>query len=137
MSNLQLLNVYCLPLPKSQLLYVSISFSHSSETDYLHIKNAFSALSKFGFDYHSMLVVDFMHEFELGVWKALYKHLIRILFAHGGSAISAFNERFRSVPTFGRSTIRRFTENASAMKKLAARDYEDLLQVRNFRPALL
>ena len=76
-----------------------------------------------------MLVVDFMHEFELGAWKALFKHLIRILFAQGGSAISAFNERFRAVPTFGRSTIRRFTENASDTKKLAARNYEDLLQV--------
>ena len=85
----------------------------------------------FGFDFHTMLVVDFMHEFELGVWKALFKHLIRILFASGGSAISNLNERYRAVPTFGRSTIRRFTENASAMKKLAARNYEDLLQVSN------
>ena len=76
-----------------------------------------------------MLVVDFMHEFELGAWKALFKHLIRILFAQGGSAISAFNERFRAVPTFGRSTIRTFTQNASDTKKLAARNYEDLLQV--------
>jgi len=34
-----------------------------------------------------MLVVDFLHEFELGVWKALFTHLIRILHAaapHGG-----------------------------------------------------
>jgi hypothetical protein len=38
--------------------------------------------------------------------------------------------RFRLVPTFGRSTIRRFSTNASEMKKLAARNYEDLLQVR-------
>ena len=37
--------------------------------------------------------------------------------------------RFRLVPTFGRSTIRRFSTNASEMKKLAARNYEDLLQV--------
>ncbi|KII83441.1 hypothetical protein PLICRDRAFT_79810, partial [Plicaturopsis crispa FD-325 SS-3] len=36
--------------------------------------------------------------------------------------------RFRQVPTFGRDTIRRFTNNASAMKKLAGRDFEDLLQ---------
>jgi hypothetical protein len=36
------------------------------------------------------------------------------------------------VPTFGRSTIRRFVNNASAMKKLAARNFEDLLQVSNF-----
>jgi hypothetical protein len=28
-----------------------------------------------------MLVVDLLHEFELGVWKALFTHLIRILHA--------------------------------------------------------
>jgi hypothetical protein len=28
-----------------------------------------------------MLVVDLMHEFELGVWKAIFTHLIRILYA--------------------------------------------------------
>jgi hypothetical protein len=28
-----------------------------------------------------MLVVDIMHEFELGVWKAIFMHLIRILHA--------------------------------------------------------
>jgi hypothetical protein len=33
------------------------------------------------------------------------------------------------MPTFGSSTIRRFASNASEMKKLAARDFEDLLQV--------
>ncbi len=36
---------------------------------------------------------------------------------------------FRQIPTFGRDTIRRFDKNASAMKKLAARDWEDILQV--------
>lgn len=38
--------------------------------------------------------------------------------------------RFRLVPTFGQSTIRKFSNNASEMKKLAARNYEDMLQVR-------
>ena len=37
--------------------------------------------------------------------------------------------RFRLVPPFGHSTIRRFASNASEMKKLAARNFEDLLQV--------
>jgi hypothetical protein len=37
--------------------------------------------------------------------------------------------RYRQIPTFGQDTIRRFTANASAMRKLAARDFEDLLQV--------
>ena len=37
--------------------------------------------------------------------------------------------RFRSVPTFGRDSIRKFTNNVSELKKLGARDYENLLQV--------
>ncbi|KAJ7671071.1 hypothetical protein B0H17DRAFT_848463, partial [Mycena rosella] len=36
--------------------------------------------------------------------------------------------RFRQIPTFGRSTIRCFHTNVSEMKKLAARDFEDILQ---------
>ncbi|KJA12762.1 hypothetical protein HYPSUDRAFT_106680, partial [Hypholoma sublateritium FD-334 SS-4] len=35
---------------------------------------------------------------------------------------------YRNMPTFGSGTIRRFATNASEMKKLAARDFEDLLQ---------
>lgn len=38
-------------------------------------------------------------------------------------------DRYRKVPPFGRGTIRHFHTNASGMKKLAARDFEDLLQV--------
>lgn len=36
---------------------------------------------------------------------------------------------YRLVPSFGK-TIRRFSLNVSEMKKKAARDYEDLLQVK-------
>ena len=36
---------------------------------------------------------------------------------------------FRQVPTFGQATIRRFSANSSEMKKMAARDFEDLLLV--------
>lgn len=96
-----------------------------------------------------MLVVDFMHEFELGVWKSLFSHLIRLLYAAGGGsdkqiveldrrcAVSAGEQklrlilicRYREIPTFGHGTIRNFAANSSEMKKLAARDFEDLLQV--------
>jgi hypothetical protein len=37
--------------------------------------------------------------------------------------------RWRQVPTFGRDTIRRISGDVSALRKLAARDYEDYLQV--------
>ena len=44
------------------------------------VKNAFSdKLSAFGFNLFIMLVVDLLHEFELGVWKAVFTHLLRIL----------------------------------------------------------
>ena len=45
---------------------------------------------------YSMLVVDLMHEFELGVWKGLLIHLIRILEAWDKKSkvtISEFNKR--------------------------------------------
>ena len=37
--------------------------------------------------------------------------------------------RFRMVPTFGKGTIQKFSNNVSEMKGLAARDFEDILQV--------
>jgi hypothetical protein len=42
-----------------------------------------------------MLVVDFLHEFELGVWKALFTHLIRVLYAAvpNGSLVAELNQR--------------------------------------------
>ena len=44
------------------------------------MKNAFSdKLSAFGFNLFLMLVVDLLHEFELGMWKAIFIHLLRIL----------------------------------------------------------
>ncbi|KAI6113765.1 hypothetical protein EDD16DRAFT_1124651 [Pisolithus croceorrhizus] len=69
-----------------------------------------------------------MHEFELGVWKATLVHLIRIIFEVGDDCIQEFNKRFRLMPTFGRGTIRRFSNNVSDLTKLAARDFEDILQ---------
>ncbi|KAF8887132.1 hypothetical protein BD779DRAFT_1611603 [Infundibulicybe gibba] len=78
-----------------------------------------------GFNHFSLYVPDIMHEFDLGVWRATFIHLMRILHAHGNDTIQKLNWR----PTFGRNTIRKFSNNASAMKKLGARDYEDLLVV--------
>jgi hypothetical protein len=59
---------------------------HHTLTDFeiFPIQNAFSRLNRFGFDVFSSLVVDLMHEFELGVWKTLFIHLIRILEAADG-----------------------------------------------------
>jgi hypothetical protein len=40
-----------------------------------------------------MFAVDLLHEFELGVWKATFTHLIRLLYAVGGSGIQTLNNR--------------------------------------------
>ena len=41
-----------------------------------------------------MFVVDLLHEFELGVWKAIFTHLLRLLYAQGGDGIQKLNERY-------------------------------------------
>ncbi|KAL6308598.1 hypothetical protein BKA93DRAFT_822327 [Sparassis latifolia] len=96
---------------------------------YLLTQSAFSIrLSQFGFNFFRMFVPDLMHEFELGVWKAVFIHILRILYTLGNDRIQVFNQRFRKVPTFGRDAIRRFSSDVAAMKKLTARDFEDILQ---------
>ncbi|KIJ23742.1 hypothetical protein M422DRAFT_195539 [Sphaerobolus stellatus SS14] len=80
------------------------------------------------FNKYQIFVVDLMHEFELGVWKAILVHIIRILTTMRPSPLQEFDRRFRLVATFGRDTIRKFPQKVSDLKKLAARDYEDILQ---------
>ncbi|KAJ4488967.1 hypothetical protein C8J55DRAFT_558004 [Lentinula edodes] len=92
-------------------------------------RSAFSeAFQELGSDMFRLFVVDVMHEVELGVFKSLFTHLVRMAHVMGKDTVQELNERFCKVPTFGRSTIRRFVENASEMTKLGARDFEDLLQ---------
>ncbi|KIM62393.1 hypothetical protein SCLCIDRAFT_75073, partial [Scleroderma citrinum Foug A] len=73
-------------------------------------------------------VVDLLHEFELGVWKAVFIHLLRMLDSLKGDQLTELDRRYRSVPTFGHSTIHQFCKNVSELKWMAAHDFEDLLQ---------
>jgi hypothetical protein len=58
-------------------------------------QNAFSErLSHFGLDIFRLYLPDLLHEYELGVWKAVFTHLLRILYAYGGNAIQTLNERY-------------------------------------------
>ncbi|TEB04049.1 hypothetical protein FA13DRAFT_1807685 [Coprinellus micaceus] len=84
-------------------------------------------------DMADALVVDILHEFEIGVWKTLYIHLIRMLESLTGRETDVFGCRTRFTgtglfPLTVNDTIRKFPLNASEMKRKAARDYEDLLQ---------
>ncbi|KAG2012178.1 ubiquitin and ribosomal protein S27a [Coprinopsis cinerea AmutBmut pab1-1] len=96
----------------------------------LPVENAFSVkLGRLGFDICSALVVDLLHEFEIGVWKDLFMHLVRILESLKPSSklVHTLDRRYRLVPSF-LQTIRAFTTNTSRMSRKAARDYEDALQ---------
>lgn len=60
------------------------------------LKNAFAEkLGPYGFDPYPMFVVDLLHEFELGVWKTTFIHIIRVLYAAvpGGHAVVELNAR--------------------------------------------
>lgn len=40
-----------------------------------------------------LVLVDLLHEFELGIWKAVLAHLIRIIWTLGYDAIVELNRR--------------------------------------------
>jgi hypothetical protein len=52
------------------------------------------ALGKFGFDVFKILVVDLLHELELGVGKGVFTHIIRMLESLGPREIHILNERY-------------------------------------------
>ena len=59
---------------------VSRSFCYMTGVNIPLFQNAFSdKLSPLNFNMFEMLVVDLMHEVELGVWKAMFIHLLWLL----------------------------------------------------------
>ncbi|KAE9385442.1 hypothetical protein BT96DRAFT_960747 [Gymnopus androsaceus JB14] len=71
------------------------------ETSSVPTLNAF--VDRLGLDFNpsKMLVVDLLHEFELGVWKMLFTHAIRLLYASNGSEkVELLNERYRQLIKF-------------------------------------
>ncbi|KAE9387228.1 hypothetical protein BT96DRAFT_1005311 [Gymnopus androsaceus JB14] len=95
-------------------------------------RNAFTKwFSEFGTgkSHYAMFVVNLMHEFELGVFKAVFTHLVQIAYALGTQYVDEMNQRFHQCPAFRCDTIWRFTNDTAGMKRLAAHDFEDILQV--------
>ena len=86
-------------LLKPESLVPTVVCALSREMDfklsyYYYFQNAFSErLSHTGFDFFLMLVVDLLHEFELGVWKAILIHLLRIVSTLKGSMLAELDRR--------------------------------------------
>ncbi|TBU42746.1 hypothetical protein BD309DRAFT_826103, partial [Dichomitus squalens] len=58
------------------------------------IQSAFSIrFADHGVNFYDLLAPDLMHEFELGVWKGTFIHLMRLLAEKGGGAVEEFNSR--------------------------------------------
>ncbi|GJF00863.1 hypothetical protein PsYK624_171650 [Phanerochaete sordida] len=100
------------------------------ERSLLPIENAFDCLAELdmGFDIFQILVPDLLHEMELGVWKALFIHLLRILDCIDGTLKSEVAYRLRQVPSFG-DAIRRISGDRTLLKRITAHEYEDMLQI--------
>ena len=43
-------------------------------------------------NFFMLFVVDLLHKFELSVWKAIFTHLLCILYAAGGDRIQELNK---------------------------------------------
>ena len=56
------------------------------------LKNAFMNCLP-GLDIYQLLTVDLLHEVELGIWKALFTHIIHILSTHSPEAVSELDRR--------------------------------------------
>ncbi|KAI0741837.1 hypothetical protein C8Q80DRAFT_1110314 [Daedaleopsis nitida] len=101
-----------------------------SEYSLTPTQNAFSVrLAPHGINLYQILAPDLMHEFELGVWRGIFDHLVRLIHAQGDKVIQEFNRRMRLMPKWGRDRIRRFYDDASTRKRMAAHDYKAYLQV--------
>ena len=79
-------------------IHIRFTMPHNFEVNsrLTSFQNAFSNhLHRFGFNFYQMFAPDILHEVELGVWKAIFTHLIRILYAADphGKLVTTLNER--------------------------------------------
>lgn len=89
------LSVFYQRTPGYRPWYVTYTFDRDFRLTFL--QNIFGEkLGRFGFNPYEMLVVDLMHEFELGVWKAVFTHLVRILYAAApaGRIVGELDKRY-------------------------------------------
>ncbi|KIM61037.1 hypothetical protein SCLCIDRAFT_26188 [Scleroderma citrinum Foug A] len=102
---------------------------HLKDTSLVPTFNAFADnLGSLGCDVYRMLVVDLLHEFELGIFKSVFRHLLRLLYTIDPGMIAVLNGHFHQIPLFGKGAIHWFPPNVSEVHQCAARHFEDILQ---------
>ncbi|THV02941.1 hypothetical protein K435DRAFT_652331, partial [Dendrothele bispora CBS 962.96] len=92
------------------------------------IQNAWSLrLYEHGFDHFLMHPSDMLHMWSVGKEKDIFAASVRLLYTCSNDLVTEMDQRFRQVPTFGKRVVRKFRNNVSAMKKLAGRDYNNII----------
>ena len=80
--------------PESIVPTLVCKFSCRILWELIHLQSTFSdCLAPLHFDFFCMFAPDLLHEFELGAWKAIFKHLIRIMYTQGNDAIQKLNNQ--------------------------------------------
>lgn len=77
---------------------VCFYYLYSATTSLIMVsfQNAFVNRLGLEFSVSKMLVVDLLHEFEIGVWKMIFTHLIRLLYSckDGEQLVEELNRRY-------------------------------------------
>lgn len=62
-----------------------------------HVQSTFSQrFAEHGINFYSWFVPDVLHEFEIGVFKAFFTHILQVLHAFGTENIATLNCRYVS-----------------------------------------
>lgn len=82
-------------LQATSLVPTAVCCAYSSKNNNINkSQNAFSdRLLSVGFNFFSMLLPDVMHEIEIGGWRALFIHLLRILESVDGRLLVELDRR--------------------------------------------
>ena len=74
-------------------MLLSLLFWFCPLTNFI-FQSAFSErFSSFGCNVYDLFVPNLMHKFELGAWKGMFTHLIRVLIAVGQDGCQRLDER--------------------------------------------
>ncbi|KIK21699.1 hypothetical protein PISMIDRAFT_34736, partial [Pisolithus microcarpus 441] len=94
-------------------------------------KNSFAEiLGPLRWNIFVMFTVDLLHEFELGVFKSVFRHLLHFISKTVGLALSHYYcpISFCDICSFGKGSIQQFPPDVSEMCQHAAWHFKNVLQ---------